>query len=159
MKKIIASVIALAGGLLLTSPAIADETPSPIACAVDSDGHSTCEDVPVVDATDTSINETLIPIDAPVCTDDISACQRGQIMYDKNISQTAIHAEDTHQHETWWDIFTDPNHIAAELGWTIIQDFVVLWLLYGVVFKKCILPKLTNKIHAEIDKEHGIEHE
>jgi len=152
VKKNIASIIIVAGAFFLTSPAFADESPVPVACAVDSDGNTTCEDVPVIDA---PTNEPVIP----VCTEDMSACERGVIMYDKSISQTAIHVENTHQNETWWDIFTDPKHIAAELGWTIIQDFVVLWLLYGVVFKKCILPKLTNKIHAEIDKEHGIEHE
>jgi len=157
MKKIISSIF-IVGGIALASPAFADETPSPTACAIDSDGHSTCDDI-VVDVTNVPVDETLIPIHAPLCTEDMSACQRGEVMYDKNISQTAIHSEDTHQHETWWDIFTDPRHIAAELGWTIIQDVLVLGLLYGFVFKKCILPKLTKRIHEDIDREHGIEHQ
>ena len=58
-----------------------------------------------------------------------------------------------------WEIFSDPAHIIAELGWTIIQDLVIVGLLYGVVFKKMILPKLRRDIHKEIDMEHGIEHE
>lgn len=69
-----------------------------------------------------------------------------------------------HEHEGMsmleeaWSIFSDPAHILAELGWTIIQDVLVLWLLYGVVFKKVILPKLRKDIHKEIDAEHGITH-
>jgi hypothetical protein len=57
-----------------------------------------------------------------------------------------------------WLIFTDPAHIMAELGWTIIQDLLILGFLYGIVFKKILLPKLRRDIHKEIDIEHGIEH-
>jgi len=71
-----------------------------------------------------------------------------------------------HEHEhagesVWehaWEIFTDPAHILAELGWTAIQDVLIIGLLYGVVFKKVILPKLRKDIHKEIDAEHGITH-
>ena len=71
-----------------------------------------------------------------------------------------------HEHEhvdetVWqhaWEIFTDPAHILAELGWTVIQDVLIIGLLYGVVFKRVILPKLRKDIHKEIDAEHGIEH-
>jgi len=65
------------------------------------------------------------------------------------------------QHLVWqhaWEIFTDPSHILAELGWTIIQDVLIIGLLYGVVFKRVILPKLRKDIHKEIDAEHGIKH-
>ncbi len=57
-----------------------------------------------------------------------------------------------------WEIFTDPSHILAELGWTIIQDVLIIGVLYGLVFKKVILPRLRKDIHKEIDAEHGIEH-
>ena len=57
-----------------------------------------------------------------------------------------------------WSIFTDPAHIMAELGWTIIQDLLIIGVLYGIVFKKILLPKLRRDIHKEIDIEHGIEH-
>lgn len=156
MKKIVVGMFIAFGAIAFASPAFADETDAPVACAIDSDGHEHCStgEPIVVDST-----EEPMPIDAPDCSVDMSACERGVIMYNKQADVPSVSHSDTHKNETWWDIFTDPNHIAAELGWTIIQDFVVLWLLYGVVFKKCILPKLTNKIHAEIDKEHGIEHE
>jgi len=53
-----------------------------------------------------------------------------------------------------WSVFTDPAHIIAELGWTIIQDVILIWLLYGTLWKKVILPKL----HEKFDKEHKITH-
>jgi hypothetical protein len=56
--------------------------------------------------------------------------------------------------ETAWDIFTNPAHIIAELGWTLIQDVILVWLLYGTLWKKVILPKL----HEKFDKEHKITH-
>lgn len=61
--------------------------------------------------------------------------------------------------ETWFEIFTDTNHIIAELLWTIIQDFVIVGLFYKIVFKKYILPKIHEQVHADIDKEHGITHD
>ena len=56
--------------------------------------------------------------------------------------------------EEAWSIFTDPSHIMAELGWTIIQDVILVWLLYGTLWKKVILPRL----HEKFDKEHKIVH-
>ena len=58
-----------------------------------------------------------------------------------------------------WHIFTSPDHIIAEIGWTIIQDGIVLWLFYGIVWKRVILPRLRKQIHKEIDEEHNIVHE
>lgn len=77
------------------------------------------------------------------------------------------HGHEEHGHEghaeesVWehsWEIFTDPAHILAELGWTVIQDVLIIGLLYGLVFKRVILPKLRKDIHEEIDAEHGITH-
>jgi len=70
--------------------------------------------------------------------------------------------EHTHENgllQEFWMIFTDPAHALAELASAIVFDLVVIALLWGVLFKKVLLPKLTRKIHAEIDKEHGITHE
>jgi hypothetical protein len=61
--------------------------------------------------------------------------------------------------EQAWEIFSDPAHILAELGWTVIQDGIIIWLLYGIVFKKLLLPKLRKDIHKEIDAEHGVSHD
>jgi uracil DNA glycosylase len=59
--------------------------------------------------------------------------------------------------ETWWEIFTDPNHIKAELLWTLIQDGLIAFLLWGKVIKK-IVHRITKHVHHEIDKSHGYEH-
>ncbi len=62
--------------------------------------------------------------------------------------------EDMSVWEEAWSIFIDPAHIMAELGWTIIQDVILVWLLYGTLWKKVILPRL----HDKFDKEHAIVH-
>ena len=62
------------------------------------------------------------------------------------------------QNETWFTIFTDPNHIIAELLWTLLQDGFIGWFLYGFVWKRVVLPKIRKDIHTEIDQEHGIQH-
>ena len=59
--------------------------------------------------------------------------------------------------ETWMSIALDPNHIIAELLFTIVFDGLVVALLWGIVFKRMILPRLRRDIHKEIDEQHGIE--
>lgn len=58
----------------------------------------------------------------------------------------------------WLGIALDPAHTIAELIWTIIFDGFVVAFLYGVVWKKVILPKLKHDIHKEIDQAHGYKH-
>lgn len=53
----------------------------------------------------------------------------------------------------------DPAHVLAEITFTILFDFVLLFLVWGVFFKKVVLPKIRRDIHKEIDAEHGYEHE
>ena len=74
-----------------------------------------------------------------------------------NIFLEAEHGHEEVSLTVWqeaWSIFTDPAHIMAELGWTIIQDVILVWLLYGTLWKKVILPRL----HDKFDKEHAIVH-
>jgi hypothetical protein len=62
----------------------------------------------------------------------------------------------------WQDFLTvafDPAHILAELFFTIVFDGVIIALLYGVVFKRFILPRLRRDIHRQIDAEHGVGHD
>ena len=61
--------------------------------------------------------------------------------------------------ESFVDIATDPAHIIAELIFTFTIDFLIIALLWGVVFKKLLLPALTKKVHEEIDIEHGYSHD
>jgi hypothetical protein len=56
--------------------------------------------------------------------------------------------------ETWWDIFSDPNHIIAELLWSFIQDGIIIFLGYKLLWSKVIYPRM----HAKFDKEHGLDH-
>lgn len=74
-----------------------------------------------------------------------------------NIFMEAEHGHEEVAMSVWeeaWSIFTDPAHIMAELGWTVIQDVILIWLLYGTLWKKVILPRL----HDKFDKEHKIVH-
>lgn len=79
------------------------------------------------------------------------------------MSTVIDHHEESHAHSAdfWTDfmsIATDPAHLAFEFVFSIVFDFIIVTLLYGVVFKKLILPKLKKSIHEEIDREHGVEH-
>lgn len=58
-----------------------------------------------------------------------------------------------------WEIFADPAHILAELGWTAIQDVLIIGVLYNLVFKRFVLPRIKNQLHEDIDREHGITHD
>lgn len=61
----------------------------------------------------------------------------------------------------WDEVFSitfDPAHILAEVFWQIVFDVVLVAFLYGVVFKRWLLPRLRKQIHRELDSEHGIEH-
>ena len=70
---------------------------------------------------------------------------------------THVHGEN----ESLWDAFLevafDPAHILAELFFTVVFDGVFIALIWGVLFKRILLPRLRKEIHADIDKEHGIE--
>ena len=68
-----------------------------------------------------------------------------------------VHA---HEGESFWDEFAavafDPAHILAEFLFTIVFDFLIITLIWGIIFKKFILPKMKKQIHDELDEEHGI---
>jgi p-aminobenzoyl-glutamate transporter AbgT len=61
--------------------------------------------------------------------------------------------------EEAWEIFTDPAHILPEIAWHIIIELVIVTLIYGLLIKKVIIPKLRKDIHKDIDKEHGYKHD
>jgi hypothetical protein len=81
----------------------------------------------------------------------------------------SILASEEHAHEEglslWEDylsVAVDPAHIFAELTFTVFIDFVLLFLVWGLFFKKVLLPKIRSDIrrdvHREIDAEHGVTH-
>lgn len=61
--------------------------------------------------------------------------------------------------ESFVDIATDPAHIFAELAFTLVFDLVIIAFIWGVIFKKLLLPFITKKVHEEIDIEHGYSHD
>jgi hypothetical protein len=78
-------------------------------------------------------------------------------------------ALDEHGHETghvhsgdfmtdFMNLATDPAHLAFEFVFSIVFDFIIVTLLYGVVIQKIIIPRLRKSIHEEIDREHGVSH-
>ncbi|MBC9704868.1 MAG: hypothetical protein H9W81_07810 [Enterococcus sp.] len=73
-------------------------------------------------------------------------------------------AEHAHEHTDvgfWAEFFsllTDPAHLAFEFVFSIVFDFLIVTIIYGVVVKKVIIPRLRKSIHEEIDREHGVDH-
>jgi len=78
------------------------------------------------------------------------------------LNKFAEAGHDSTEPVSFWDdvisITFDPSHIVAEVFWQVVFDVVLVAFIYGIVFKKWILPKLRHQLHKEIDKEHGIEH-
>jgi hypothetical protein len=58
----------------------------------------------------------------------------------------------------YFHIVTDPAHGLAEITYTILFDFVIVGLVWGVIFNRFILPRVKRDIHAEIDSSHGYSH-
>jgi len=72
-------------------------------------------------------------------------------------------AADAHQAGlSFWDellsISLDPAHILSELIWQVVFDGLFVAFLYGVVYRRWLLPRLRREIHKDLDAEHGIEH-
>ena len=78
------------------------------------------------------------------------------------LNNLAQAGHDSTEPVTFWDevisITFDPAHIIGEVFWQVAFAVVLVAFIYGIVFKKWILPKLRHQLHKEIDKEHGIEH-
>jgi len=75
-----------------------------------------------------------------------------------NYLAEAGHGEEVSFRDEVIAITFDPAHIIGEVFWQVVFDVVLVAFIYGIVFKKWILPKLRHQLHKEIDKEHGIEH-
>lgn len=54
------------------------------------------------------------------------------------------------------DIVSSPAHWVFELMFSVLFDVIVISVIYGILIKKVIIPKLRKSIHDEIDKEHGV---
>lgn len=60
--------------------------------------------------------------------------------------------------EEFKEIFFSPAHWVFEAVFSVLFDFIVLTVIYGLIIKKFIIPRLRKSIHADIDREHGLEH-
>jgi hypothetical protein len=58
----------------------------------------------------------------------------------------------------FWALFTDPAHAMAELAMSVIWDVVIITLIYQLLIKRWLYPRWSNKVHHEIDAEHGVDH-
>jgi hypothetical protein len=98
MKKSIIAIIISVPCIFLasaSSAALAEETPIPISCTVDSNDNTQCYDQPFTNPPDTS-EPTPVPVPVSVdCSTDSSPCERGGVvMYDKQVSETAVTSSD-----------------------------------------------------------------
>lgn len=57
------------------------------------------------------------------------------------------------------ELLSSPAHWAFELLFSVLFDLIVISLVYGIIIKKIIIPRLKKSLHEEIDREHGISHE
>ena len=55
-------------------------------------------------------------------------------------------------------LVTDPAHIAFEVFYTFVLDILIVFLIWGIIIKKWIIPKLRHDLHKQVDAEHGIVH-
>lgn len=83
------------------------------------------------------------------------------INIDRIITATAEHAHEHAGSDFWTEfiaLLTDPAHLAFEFVFSIVFDFLIVTIIYGVIVKKVIIPRLRKSIHEEIDREHGMDH-
>jgi len=88
-----------------------------------------------------------------------SKLSRPPISEDVNPLQILAEVETGNLWQDYLSVALDPAHILAELTFTIVFDGLVIALLWGVIWKQWLLPKLQKQIHHEFDEEHGIEHD
>lgn len=70
-----------------------------------------------------------------------------------------IHHEEGDFWGEFWTILTDPAHLAAEFAFSLIDLLIltpILLLFWG--FIKRHVKRQIAKEHAELDKEHGVQH-
>ena len=68
------------------------------------------------------------------------------------------HAESADFWSDFVSIATDPAHLLFEFLFSVVFDFIIVTLLYGIVVQKVIIPRLRKSLHEEIDTEHGVDH-
>ena len=87
------------------------------------------------------------------------------VLDDTHAPISVEHTHGGHSHETSgnvlvdaWEIFSDPGHFIAEIGFSLVIDFVIIFLGYQLFVKKVVIPRLRKQIHKELDQELNIDH-
>lgn len=71
---------------------------------------------------------------------------------------------EAHGHDltSWVDeyiqLLHDPAHILFELTFSVVFDFLIVYLGYQIFIKRVVIPRLRHEIHQEIDDEHHVAH-
>lgn len=60
--------------------------------------------------------------------------------------------------EEFWALFTDPAHAMAEIAMSMVWDIVIITLIYQLLVKRWLYPRWANRVHKELDEEHGVDH-
>jgi hypothetical protein len=60
--------------------------------------------------------------------------------------------------EEFWILFTDPAHAMTEIAMSIVWDVLILTVIYQLLVKRYLYPRWVNRVHSEIDEEHGVDH-
>lgn len=67
------------------------------------------------------------------------------------------HAAEAGIWEEFWQLATDPAHLLFELAFSMMFDVLIVSVIWGVIIKKIIIPRVKRDVHKEIDEEHGVE--
>lgn len=77
----------------------------------------------------------------------------------------AAEAHEAHEEESllveFWEVFTDPAHVLAEVSSALVIDGIIIAVLYPLLIKPLwarFKTNLVKDVHRDIDKAHGIEH-
>lgn len=58
--------------------------------------------------------------------------------------------------EEFLELATDPAHLLFELSFSLVFDILIVSVIWGIVIKKIIIPRVKRDVHKELDAEHGI---
>lgn len=59
--------------------------------------------------------------------------------------------------EHYWEIMSDPAHLAAEVSLMLLVDVLFLGLIWPLI--RAYVNRKIRKAHRELDAEHGVTHD
>lgn len=76
----------------------------------------------------------------------------------KTVADVHSHSTDGNVWESAWELITEPAHAITEVFYSLLFDALLIPVTI-LVYRKIREPKLRAQIHAEIDSEHGVDHD